>query len=182
MGLFQLFQKSSNTKESSVAQTDIERWLVAACAIWSDYCDGSWNYIGGFEKTSANSTMVKRILKSDWLVTDHDSGIEMVDYLLRHASQEDEKYAFSYACVINICGRMYLSNFMTREEYILYSTQAGQKLQQKYRSWEEYCQSYIEGTKLESGVAKNTQYFIDSYHKLAAMPQGPYELDWNMIF
>lgn len=181
MGLFQLFQKSSNTKETSVPQTAVEHWLAASCAIWSDYCGGSWNYIGGFEKTAANTVMLKRILKSDWLVTDHNSGIEMIDYLLPHAGENDEKYAFNYACVINICGRMYLCNFLTRQEYIIYSTQAGQKLQQKYHSWEEYCHSYIEGTKLESGVADNTQHFIESYNKLVSLSPGPYDIDWNMI-
>lgn len=182
MGLLNLFRKSKSTAETSVPQTDTERWLAAACAIWSDYCGGSWNYIGGFEKTASNAAMLKDILNSDWLVSDHSSGIEMVHYLLRHAGEEDKKYAFNYACAINICGRMYLSDFMTREEYVQYSIQAAQKLQQKYHSWEEFCQSYIEGTKLETGVADKTRYFIESYHKLASLPNGPYKIDWNILF
>lgn len=180
MGLFDLFRKPKNAAETSVPQTAAERWLVAACAIWSDYCGGSWNYIGGFEKTASNAAMLKDILSSDWLVTNHDSGIEMVNYLLLHAGEKENKYAFNYACAINICGRMYLSDFMTREEYVQYSAQAGQKLQQKYHSWDEFCHSYIEGTKLESGVANNTQCFIESYSKLVSLPNGPYEIDWNL--
>lgn len=180
MGFLDLFRKQKNTAETSVPQTDTERWLTAACAIWSEYCGGSFQYIGGFEKTAANTASLKAILKSDWLVTNHDNGIEMVEYLLSHAGAVEGKCAFDYVCAINICGRMYLCNFLTREEYVYYSTLAGQRLQQKYHSWEELCSSYIEGTKLESGVAHNTQEFIDCYQKLSAMSNGPYKLDWNL--
>lgn len=180
MGLFDLFQKKKDSADTSAPQTDTERWMTAACAIWSEYCGGSWNYIGGFEKTRANTSNLKGILKSDWLVTNHDSGVEMVEYLLNHAGEVEGKSAYDYACAINICGRMYLCNFLSREEYIHYSTIAGQKLQQNYHSWEEFCNSYIEGTKLESGVAGNTQEFIDCYQKLSAMNNGPYEVDWNL--
>lgn len=179
MGLFNLFRKPKAAAETSAAQTDTERWLTAACAIWSEYCGGRWYYIGGFEKTAANAATLKSILNSDWLVTDHDSGVDMVQYLLDHAGEKEGKTAFDFACAINICGRMYLCGFLTRQEYVQYSTIAGRKLQQKYRSWDDYCSNYIEGTKLETGVANNTQEFKDSYQKLIFMSGGPYEIDWN---
>lgn len=179
MGIMDLFRKTKNTAETSAAQNDTERWLTAACAIWSEYCGGQWNYIGGYEKTKANAVSLKRILNSDWLVTNHDSGIEMVQYLLDHAGEKEGKYAFDYACAINICGRMYLCDFLTREEYVQYSIMAGNMLQQKYHSWAEYCNSYINGTKLESGVADKTQEFVDCYQKLSSMSNGPYQMDWN---
>ncbi len=180
MGLLNLFRKQKGNPESSAPRTDTERWLTAACAIWSDYCGGRWNYIGGFEKTSANISRLKEILKSDWLVANHDSGIDLVNYLLSHTGADTEKFAFDYACAINICGRMYLCDYLSREEYVHYSTQAGQKLQQRYHSWEEYCTGYIEGTRLEPGVAADTQEFMDSYQKLAALSDGPYQINWNL--
>lgn len=180
MSLWNLFRTSKNTKETSVPQTDTERWLTAACAIWSEYCGGSWNYIGGFEKTRSNTAVLKGVLNSDWLVKDHDSGVSTVEYLLQNAGEEEEKYAFNYACAINICGRMYLCDFLTRQEYVQYSREAGQRLQEKYHSWEEYCNSYIKGTSLESGVADKTREFTDSYHKLVSMHEGPYAIPWNL--
>lgn len=180
MGLKDLFRKSKSTEEAALPQTDVERWLTAACAIWSEYCGGSWAYIGGFEKTSSNAACLKGILNSDWLVTDHYSGIEMVEYLLRHAGEEEEKYAFNYACAINICGRMYLCDFMTRQEYVQYSREAGQRLQEKYHSWEEYCRAYIKGTTLESGVADKTQEFNENYRKLTSLSRGPYKIAWDL--
>lgn len=185
MSLLNLFCKRSPssvniTAETSAPQTDTEHWLTAACAIWSEYCGGSWNYIGGFEKTPSNTATLKSILNSDWLVTDHDSGIRLVEYLLRHAGDEREKYAFNYACAINICGRMYLCDFLTRKEYVQYSREAGQRLQERYHSWEEYCSGYIKGTTLESGVADKTHEFTDCLQKLSSLRKGPYQVDWNL--
>lgn len=180
MRISDLFRRQKNTAETSSPQTNTERWLTAVCAIWSEYCGGSWNYIGGFEKTSSNAACLKGILSSDWLVTDHDSGIKMVEYLLSHAGAVEGKCAFDYTCAINICGRMYLCDYLSRKEYVHYSTIAGQRLQQKYSSWPEFCNGYIQGTKLESGVAHNTQEFIDSYQKLSAMGHGPYQINWKL--
>lgn len=242
---------------ATLPRNDAERWIAATYAIWSEYCGGSFKYLGGYEKTEASAKLIAKVLKEDWLVTDHDSGVDMVEYLLENAGPDDDDYiideefdidedfdddeeyddegsedddeeyeddeeydeddeeydeddeeyedddeddeeyedddeydddgidysevdttAFDYACACNMCGRMYIAGYFTRDESIAYATKAAKKIQELYSSWVEYFQTYIIGAAGGSNI-HSVQPFIDAYQKVLMDPQSPLYLDWN---
>lgn len=127
--------------------------------------------------------MVRGILRRDWMISKCEEGIEMVEYLIsekQHQEENAKKEAFDYACACNICGRMYLGGYMTKEEAIQISVKVGKIIQEQYHSWDEFCKSYIEGTKMESGLAGETEKFIAIYERLVSIQDGPYNLEWNL--
>ena len=229
---------------------DAERWIAGTYAIWSEYCGGSCKYLGGYEKTLANAKMLAKVLEDDWMVCDHDSGVDMVKYLLENAGpgddgnddfdDEDEEYdedgedfedddeeydedgedfedddeeydedgedfeddddeydeddedydddeyedyeidttAFDYACACNMCGRMFIAGYLTREEAISYATEAAKKIQELCNSWEEYFQLYMIGAAGGSNV-RDIVPFAEAFQKVVSAPENPFDLDWN---
>lgn len=286
--------------DATLPVSDAERWIAGTYAIWSEYCGGSCKYLGGYEKTKSNAKMIAKVLQEDWLVSDHDSGVDMVKYLLEDAgpsdddeeydedddgfdddeydeygedfdddecdeededfddneydeedeeyaegdegydkedeehaeddegydeedeeyAEDDEKYdeedefddddeeydendeeydddeeydeddeefdddyevdttAFDYACACNMCGRMFIAGYLTREEAISYATEAAKKIQELYNSWEEYFQAYIIGAAGGSNV-KDIMPFAAAYQKVLSSPNNSFGLDWN---
>ena len=265
---------------------DAERWIAGTYAIWSEYCGGSCKYLGGYEKTLANAKMLAKVLEDDWMVCDHDSGVDMVKYLLENAGpgddgnddfddedeeydedgedfedddeeydeddedfeDEDEEYdeddedfedddeeydedgedfedddeeydeddedfdddeeydeddeeydeddedfdddeyedyeidttAFDYACACNMCGRMFIAGYLTREEAISYATEAAKKIQELCNSWEEYFQLYMIGAAGGSNV-RDIVPFAEAFQKVVSAPENPFDLDWNTL-
>ena len=201
---------------------DAERWIAGTYAIWSEYCGGSCKYLGGYEKTLANAKMLAKVLEDDWMVCVHDSGVDMVKYLLENAGpgddgnddfdDEDEEYdedgedfeddddeydeddedydddeyedyeidttAFDYACACNMCGRMFIAGYLTREEAISYATEAAKKIQELCNSWEEYFQLYMIGAAGGSNV-RDIVPFAEAFQKVVSAPENPFDLDWN---
>ena len=170
------------------------------------------------------------------MVCDHDSGVDMVKYLLENAGpgddgnddfdDEDEEYdedgedfedddeeydedgedfeddddeydeddedydddeyedyeidttAFDYACACNMCGRMFIAGYLTREEAISYATEAAKKIQELCNSWEEYFQLYMIGAAGGSNV-RDIVPFAEAFQKVVSAPENPFDLDWN---
>lgn len=179
-----LFSKTKEEPGVTLPVNDAERWIAGTYAVWSEYCGGSCRYLGGYEKTKSNTKMISRVLRQDWMVKDHDSGVETVEYLLKNAgpqegSQKDaDTTAFDYACACNMCGRMFIAGYFTREESIRYAAQAARKIQERYHSWEEYFQCYITGAAGGSNV-KEAAPFESAYQKLKSSPDNPLSLPWN---
>lgn len=153
------FNKTKDEPEVTLPVNDAERWIASTYAIWSEYCGGSYKYLGGYEKTKSNAKMISRVLRGDWLVKDHDSGVEMIQYLLKNAGSKDgaedtsvDTTAFDYACACNMCGRMFIAGYFTREESIRYATEAAKRIQENYHSWEEYFKAYIIGAAGGSNI------------------------------
>ncbi len=249
-GKMSLLGREQEATDITLPGNDAERWIAGSCAIWSEYCGGSCQYLGGYEKTKANAKMVAKVLKEDWLVYDHKSGVSMVEYLLENAGSEDEDdeeddgewddedeeddgewddddeedddgewdgedeeeddgewddddeedddgewddeeddeweddeddidtTAFDYACVCNMCGRMLIAGYLTREEAIQYATEAAKKIQELYDSWEEYFEAYITGAAGGSNI-KERAPFEEAYRQVKQSPYNPMNLDWN---
>lgn len=173
MGLF-----GGNKEEAgaTLPVSDAERWIAGTYAVWSEYCGGSYRYLGGYEKTKSNAKMIARVLRQDWMIKDHDSGVEMVEYLLKNAGPEN--IAFDYACACNMCGRMFIAGYFTREESIRYAAMAAEQIQRLYSSWEEYFQAYIEGAAGGSNV-KEREPFEAAYLQLKNAADSPLLLNWN---
>lgn len=220
--------REQEAADVTLPMNDAERWIAGSCAIWSEYCGGSCQYLGGYEKTKANAKMVAKVLKEDWLVYDHKSGVSMVEYLLENAGSEDDDEdddgewddededddgewddededddgewedededddgewdedddddidttAFDYACVCNMCGRMLIAGYLTREEAIRYAAEAAKKIQELYDSWEEYFEAYITGAAGGSNI-KERAPFEEAYRQVKQSPYNPMNLDWN---
>lgn len=183
MGIFDFFSKNGKQELESLPQNDAERWIIGCYAIWSEYCGGSFKFIGGFKKNRSNASMARGVLSRDWVITNRESGIDMVKFLITVQNNSDDKecLAFQYGCACNITGRMYLGGYITRSEAMDLSKEIARKVQKEYHSWEEYCKAYIEGTKQESGIASDTEQFIKIYEELAALQDGPYCTDWNLL-
>lgn len=184
MGIFDLFGNKKDITAESTPQNDAERWIRGIYAIWSEYCNGSYLYIGGFQKTRSNVRMVRGVLSRDWLITNREGGLDMVPFII--ADEEklhviERKSAFNFCCALNIYARMYVGGHITREEAMYLSKEIGRTIQKHYSSWDNFCQSYIEGTKLESGIASDTAQFIEIYERLKSLPDSPYQIDWNTV-
>ncbi len=180
-----LFNRTKDEPEATLPVNDAERWIAGTYAIWSEYCGGSYKYLGGYEKTKSNAKMISRVLRGDWMVKDHDSGVEMIEYLLKNAGSKDgaedtsvDTTAFDYACACNMCGRMFISGYFTREESIRYATEAARKIQEKYHSWEEYFKSYIIGAAGGSNI-KEIAPFETAYKQFRENPDSPLQLAWD---
>ena len=176
------FNKTKDEPEVTLPVNDAERWIAGTYAIWSEYCGGSYKYLGGYEKTKSNAKMISRVLRGDWLVKDHDSGVEMIQYLLKNAGSKDgaedtsvDTTAFDYACACNMCGRMFIAGYFTREESIRYATEAAKKIQENYHSWEEYFKAYIIGAAGGSNI-KEIAPFESAYDKFRNNPDMGYEI------
>lgn len=179
------FNRTKDEPGATLPMNDAERWIACTYATWSEYCGGSYKYLGGYEKIKPNIKIISRRLREDWLVNDHDSGVEMVEYLLKNAGPRDgdedntiDTTAFDYACACNICGRMFIAGYFTREESLRYATAAAKKIQEKYHSWEEYFKAYITGAAGGSNI-KETAPFESAYEKFREYPDNPLHLAWD---
>lgn len=188
MGIFDFLfgRDKSNSEElmESMPQNDAEKWTVAVYALWSEYCGGSYKYFGGYEKTSANERMLKKVLKDDWLISNKQGVIKMVDYLLdekNNSGDQAEEAAFSYGCAGNIAARGYLCGYLTREEMLQQAARIATVIREHYHSWDEYVQQYIIGLGTGSNVSEKQEEFRKNYERLRAMPKGPYSVDWNTV-
>lgn len=182
MGLFGLFGGSKNTAEDSLPKNDAEKWVCGIYALWSEYCGGSFRYIGGYEKTRSNASMVRGVLRRDWVISNRESMEKMVDYILDEKNEQGEeapKAAFNYGCACNICARCYLGGYLTREELMQESSKIAKVIKQHYHSWEEFAKSYIEGAGMELGDEGKKAQFTEIYNRISVLPDGPYSVDWN---
>lgn len=183
MGLFGLFGKKENEDPSvSLPMTEKEKFVVGTYALWSEYCGGSAQYIGGYVKNRSNASMVRGVLNRDWMVNNKDSGVDMVNYILDHAGEDEaaqKKLAFDCASACNMCGRMYIGGYLTREEAMELALKAAREIQKHYNSWEEYYQAYIEGTTSGSNVQDSIAKFQPILEKVRGMADGPFSVDWN---
>lgn len=175
-----LFGRKKEEAGITLPVNDAERWIAGTYAVWSEYCGGSYRYLGGYEKNRSTTKMLARVLREDWAVNSRDSGVEMVEYLLENAGSGDGAgtAAFDYACACNLCGRMLIAGYFTREESISYAAKAAQKIQQAFLSWEEYFQSYIEGAAGGSNVGEK-EPFEAAYQNFKDAPDSPLRLPWN---
>lgn len=178
-----IFNRTKDEPGVTLPLNEAEQWIAGTYAIWSEYCGGSYKYLGGYEKTKSNAKTISRVLRGDWMVNDHDSGLEMVQYLLKNAGPKEEgngvdTTAFDYACACNMCGRMFIAGYFTREESIAYATEAAKKIQEKYHSWEEYFQAYMIGAAGGSNV-KEIAPFESAYEKFRDAPDSPVHLAWD---
>lgn len=90
---------------------------------------------------------------------------------------EVDTTAFDYACACNMCGRMFITGYFTREESVRYAAEAAKKIQELYSSWEEYYQDYIVGAS-RGDMEKVMQYFA-AYQKVIMSQNSPFGLAWN---
>ena len=91
---------------------------------------------------------------------------------------EIDTTAFDYACACNMCGRMFIAGYLTREEAISYATEAAKKIQELCNSWEEYFQLYMIGAAGGSNV-RDIVPFAEAFQKVVSAPENPFDLDWN---
>lgn len=185
MGLFGLFGGKKSNPEDSIPQTDAEKWTVAAYAMWSEYCGGSYKYFGGFEKNRSNASMVRGVLSRDWCITNKQGVYDMVAYLIDDANntgENEQSAAFGYGCAANILARGYVGGHLTKEELITESAKVAKVMRAHFNSWEEFAKQYIVGVGLESNVKDKQPEFEEIYNRLAALPDGPYSVEWDTQF
>lgn len=189
MGFLSLFGKSKNSEEESLPKNEVEQWVTSTYALWSEYCGGSRKYIGGYRKNRANASMMRGVLRRDWLISDHDEGVEMVDYLLNeksHTGEAEQTAAWDYCRTCQLAGMFYVAGYMERQEMMELSVKAARIMQQNYRSWDELILSYIKGyTRWRKEEGGNAEEEIrernELYQKLKSIPDGPYSLPWKLL-
>lgn len=180
-----LFQKTKDDLDATRPINDRERFIAGVYAIWSEYCGGSSAYLGGYVKTKSNAKLIRGVLKEDWLIKDHDSGVEMIEYLLNNAGADNNcstvnvaVAAFDYACACNLCGRMFIAGYFTREESIDYAIKAAKLIQEHYYSWDEFYDNYIAGAAKGSNI-KERAPFETAYEQVKIHAQNPLQLAWD---
>lgn len=93
--------------------------------------------------------------------------------------------AWDYSRAIQCLGYYYVAGYYTLEESLDLALPIGQKLQETFSSWEEFARSYLwgyqfwnedDGSDPESATAKRRAV----YEEIKALPESPYNLDWNL--
>lgn len=171
-------------------RNDMECWCASTFAIWShsfDMLEG-WPLVTGVHrrrKVVANFRDVA--LGEQWEIRNRQQGLATVhDLVEEHAGRLDSVYPGWDLCrATQILGMMYLVKMINRYEMDKEFSMAGKVIQQRFSSWDEMAESYLEGYRAwltrignpnaVSAVERRRNIFT----ALKADPDGPYSLSWR---
>lgn len=106
-------------------------------------------------------------------------------YLAYQAFGEKGVDAWDYCRMLRIAGECYVAGYINLEECMNQCLPIAQQLQEEFESWEEINDSYLYGY-MYWGKVRDSGHFAAVYtwtknaEKLMEMPNGPYELDYNL--
>lgn len=134
-------------------QNDVERWIIATYAMWSEYySEGDWQYIAGSPVKAENASNMQVMLSRDWGINTKDELLDMVMYLT--ALYEDEEdvdpediatggWDLCRAC--QILGMAFIAGMIDRDEMLAVSLMVCSLIQYYYPSWLHLYSSYLNG-------------------------------------
>jgi len=192
MGLFGLFGKKE-PDNATVPANDVEKWLVATYAPWSESAEGNWRYIAGStEKSKQEGASMRVMLRRDWDVSNKAALLDMVSFLIavyeggECESEEIQTGAWNLCRACQILAMGYVGGYIEREEMVQESVKVGRLMQKYYHSWNELYESYLAGYKkwrITAGgdAQKDMADREDLCKKLLEMQDGPCVVDWKIL-
>lgn len=190
MGFLKIFTESA--ADSTIPNTNTEKWLVYTYAPWTVYFGGDWQYIAGVEeKTAQHKERLRFLLSRDWEVNGRKSLLDTVSFLTamyyeENAPQKEDIVAGAWdlcrACQILSLG--FVCDYITRREMMDLSIKIGKIMQRLYRSWDELYESYLRGYAAwrrsqsddgEEDIAERRKIC----QRLQREPDGPVSLKWQ---
>ena len=190
MSLLKIFTDGAN--DSTIPNTNTEKWLACTYAPWTVYFGGDWQYIAGVkEKTAQRKERLRFILSRDWGVNGRESLLDTVSlltvmYCEENAPQKADIVAGAWdlcrACQILSIG--FVCDYITRREMMDLSIKTGKIMQRLYRSWDELYESYLRGYAAwrrsqsddgEDDIAERRKIC----QRLKREPDGPASLKWQ---
>lgn len=182
-------------------QDDVERWVIAAYAMWSEYySEGNWKYIAGSPVKEENASNMLLMLSRDWEIEDKDDLMDTLMFLT--ALYEDEEtvdledietggWDLCRAC--QILGMAFVGGIISREEMMGLSLIVCSLMQCYYPSWMHLYSSYIKGYKEwrlgeadeedeeeDEEALEDVEEREQIVRRLLIMPDGPCSVPWNL--
>ncbi len=178
-------------RDPLLPKNDTELWCASTFAIWAhsfSMLEG-WPLVTGVHgsrKVVANFRQTS--LGEQWDIHDRRGGLQTVHELTeKHSGRYDTPCAGWDLCrATQLLGMMYLVRMINREELDAEFVRAGRVIQQRFGSWDELAESYLEGYEAwlaRCGQSDAAQYAArrrSIYLQLKADPDGPYSVPWRV--
>ena len=171
-------------------RNDMECWCASTFAIWShsfDMLEG-WPLVTGVHrrrKVVANFREVA--LGEQWEIKNRQEGLATVHELVEeHAGRLDSVYPGWDLCrATQILGMMYMVKMIDRDEMDREFGMAGKVIQQRFSSWDEMAESYLEGFRSwrerigDKNAISAAERRRNIFMELKADKYGPYSMPWR---
>ena len=177
-------------RDPLLPRNDLECFSASTFAIWAHsfpMLEG-WPLVTGAHGSRKVVANFKNVaLGEQWGIHDRQEGLRTVHELVEeHAGKLDTVYAGWDLCRANqLVGMMYLVKMITREEMDQEFARTGKVIQQRFSSWEEMAESYLEGYEAwrrrcgdpdAAGSAARRRYI---FRQLKENPDGPYAVPFG---
>ncbi len=189
-------------KEITRPRNDLELWLVGTYAIWGQFYAGLYGsgmeaarkgpfYIGAVPRTRETLQGMKDTLDDSWDIGNYAELLDTVEYMSVgpgfHNCINQAGRAWELCRSMQLLGCAYLVEWCDREEMVRRSCQVGEIIQRTFQSWDELCQSFLDGFAAwrlsgsadESDMA-SVQQRADIYWAIKGRKDSPYNLPWGM--
>lgn len=180
-------------RDPLLPRNDLECFSASTFAIWAHsfpMLEG-WPLVTGVHGSRKVLASFKKVaLGEQWGIHDRQEGLRIIHELVEeHAGRMDTVYAGWDLCRANqLAGMMYLVKMIDRQEMDREFARTGKVLQQRFASWDEMAESYLEGYedwRRRSGdpdAAGSTARRRHIFLLLKQNPDGPYSVPWRMEF
>lgn len=185
-----------NLENVTAPQDDVERWVIATYAMWSEYySEGDWQYIAGSPVKEDSTADMKLMLSRDWGINNRDDLLNTVTYLTAlymeddNIDQEDiEIGAWDLCRACQILGMAFVAGIIDREEMMGISLVVGSLMQCYYPSWMHLYSSYINGYRAwrleedeeDEEALEDVEEREQICRELLIMPGGPCSVPWDL--
>lgn len=201
-------QEKRRQKEIDITlpQNDLERWIVGTYAIWGQFfaqlgrtSDGRRDVaarrgpirIGGQPMDDKGQKYTRDTLKDSWDISNGKELLETVDYMSigpGFASCDTQAARAWQLCrSMQLLGMSFAAGWISRKDMVERSCQVGRLMQEHFRSWEELCESFLEGFFIwrrrafgPEDARDALQERMDIYGELKSRPDSPYKLSWYL--
>lgn len=188
--------EEQNLENITTPQDDVERWVLATYAMWSEYySEGGWQYIAGSSDKEECASDMQVMLSRDWEIDNKEDLLGTITYLTalylddENVDLEDiETGAWDLCRACQILGMAFIAGIIDREEMMGLSLMVGSIMQCYYPSWMHLYSSYINGYRewrleddeedeeaLEAVEARE-----QICRQLLIMPNGPCSVPWDL--
>ena len=186
-----------NLENITAPLDDVERWVIATYAIWSEYySEGDWQYIAGSPVKEENASNMQLMLSRDWEINNREDLLDTIMFLTALYEDEEnldlediETGAWDLCRACQILGMAFVAGIIDRDEMMGISLVVGNLMQYYYPSWMHLYSSYINGYKewrLGDGeeedeeALKAVEEREEICRQLLVMPNGPCSVPWDL--
>ena len=186
-----------NLENVTAPQDDVERWVIATYAMWSEYySEGNWQYIAGSPVKEENAANMLLMLSRDWEINNKDDLMETLVFLTAlYEDEEDvelediETGGWDLCRACQILGMAFVGGIISRDEMMDISLMVCGLMQYYYPSWMHLYDSYLKGYKewrLSEGDEEDEEALeaVEAREqicrRLLIMPNGPCSIPWDM--